>query len=134
MEIPDDIKERLTYVAERAREDLDPLCEKHLDQLDFHPTDNEFSDTTIYEEYRKILIEFAERKEGACWIELSRDEKSQYKEELKSQFNAVYYAPVSKTECIQCLDEGETDIRVGEPDKINPENVLGKSRSGHGWR
>lgn len=141
MTIPTHIKKECNELGVKAQAQMDPLCEDHLRQLEHHPTDDEFRNTPIYNEFESLVIEYAESL-GYTWDNLDVTPREELRWELQEEFDKSYYSPSDQIQCIGCLEDGDIPMRVDNPDSINADEMLdGKSRSGNtgeggldGWR
>jgi len=127
-ELADDARE----LGRQARRNMDPLCEEHLRKLEYHPTHDEFSNTQIYKEFMELVYKLAER-EGYSRDEVGPMLKDEFIWELREAFDEAYLSPsTTKVECVQCLSDGDIDIRVNNPEELTATELLdGKVQSGN---
>lgn len=131
MQVSDRIRREAKELGMKALAKMDPLCEEHLRELEYHPLDQEFEGSAIYNEFERLVADHAEN-EGFDWEECDATLREEFRWEVREAFEKGYYNPSEQIQCVACLDEGEIAIRVHDPDSVSAESILdGKSRSGH---
>lgn len=114
-EIPDSIKRDAQELGENVRVSMDPLCDDHMRKLEYHPTDDEFQNTPIYRKFMDLVSEYANHLE----LDINNPTiKSELIMEVREFFDQGYYQPADKQQCIGCLEDGEIQIRVSEPENM----------------
>lgn len=135
------VSERIHYEASqlgaKAVARMDPLCERHLRDLAYHPVDAEFSSTGIYKQFEQLVRAHAEDQDIE-WADCDGTVRSELRWEVREAFDHGYYNPSETVECVGCLEDGAISIRVTNPDSIAPETVLQDTAksddSETGWR